>query len=102
MPRSEMKAATVGGKIYLIGGAWTEMKNGEAVDNYTTGFTTEYDPGGGGAVTSAHFNLDGLRVGGGAEFAISRNLFFRAEGRYTEYHNGGNRGALLGALGFRF
>ena len=67
-----------------------------------TRFTTEYDPGAGGAVTSTHFNLDGLRVGGGAEFAISRNLFIRAEGRYTEYHDGGNRGALLGAFGFRF
>jgi N-acetylneuraminic acid mutarotase len=34
----------VNGKIYLIGGAWTEMKDGQAVENYTTGFTTEFDP----------------------------------------------------------
>ena len=67
-----------------------------------TRFNEEYDPGGGGAVITSHFNLDGLRVGGGAEFAISRNVFIRAEGRYTDYHNGGNRGALLGAFGFRF
>ncbi|HYD13994.1 MAG TPA: porin family protein [Allosphingosinicella sp.] len=67
-----------------------------------TRFTSEYDPGAGGPVTSAHFNMDGLRVGGGAEFAIGRNFFIRAEGRYTDYHNGGNRGALLGAFGFRF
>ena len=44
MPRSEMKAVTANGKIYLIGGSWTEMKDGQDVDNYTTGFTTEYDP----------------------------------------------------------
>ena len=67
-----------------------------------TRFNEEYDPGGGGAVTPGHFDLDGLRVGGGAEFAITRNVFIRAEGRYTDYHNGGNRGALLGAIGFRF
>lgn len=67
-----------------------------------TRFNEEYDPGGGGAVITSHFNLGGLRVGGGAEFAISRNVFIRAEGRYTDYHNGGNRGALLGAFGFRF
>ena len=67
-----------------------------------TRFTEEYDPGGGGAVSTSHFNLDGLRVGGGAEFAISRHAFIRAEGRYTDYRNGGNRGAILGAFGFRF
>ena len=67
-----------------------------------TRFTSDYDPGAGGAVTSAHFNMDGLRVGGGAEFRVGRNAYIRAEGRYTDYHGGGNRGALLGAFGFRF
>ncbi len=67
-----------------------------------TRFTSEYDPGAGGAVTSAHFNMDGLRVGAGAEFTIGRRAFIRAEARYTDYHDGGNRGALLGAFGFRF
>ena len=42
--RSEMKAATVDGKIYLIGGAWDERPDPERVSNYTSGFTTEYDP----------------------------------------------------------
>ena len=67
-----------------------------------TRFTSEYDPGGGGAVTSAHFNLDGLRVGAGAELALGRRTFIRAEARYTDYNNGGDRGAILGAFGFRF
>jgi len=67
-----------------------------------TRFTSEYDPGGGGAVTNAHSNQDGLRVGLGAEFALSRNAFIRAETRYTNYINGGDRGAILGAFGFRF
>jgi N-acetylneuraminic acid mutarotase len=42
--RSEMRAALVNGKIYMIGGGWTEMKDGKEVENYTTGFATEYDP----------------------------------------------------------
>lgn len=42
--RSEMKAATVSGKIYLIGGGVNEIKDGQEVQNYTAGFTTEYDP----------------------------------------------------------
>jgi outer membrane immunogenic protein len=67
-----------------------------------TRFTNEYDPGGGGAVTRAHFEQDGLRVGIGAEFALSRNAFVRGEARYTNYREGGDRGALLGGFGFRF
>ena len=42
--RSEVQAATVNGKVYLFGGGWDEMKDGKAVENYTTGFTSEYDP----------------------------------------------------------
>lgn len=68
----------------------------------STRFTNEYDPGGGGAVTSARFNQDGLRVGLGVEVALSRNAFVRGESRYTNYTNGGDRGAILGGFGFRF
>lgn len=64
--------------------------------------TTEYDPGGAAAVTAAQFNLDGLRLGGGVEVAIGRRAFIRGEARYTTYDDGGDRGALLGAFGFRF
>lgn len=67
-----------------------------------TRFTNEYDPGGGGAVTDLRFNSNGLRVGMGAELAVGRNAFVRGEARYTNYRDGGDRGALLGAFGFRF
>jgi len=43
-PRTEMKAATIGGKIYLVGGSWDEAMEPERISNYTTGFLTEYDP----------------------------------------------------------
>ena len=42
--RSEMKAATVDGKIYLIGGAWDEDPVLNEGTHYDAGFTTEYDP----------------------------------------------------------
>lgn len=67
-----------------------------------TRFTSEYDPGAGGAVTSARFNQDGLRIGGGAEFAIGRNAFIRAEARYTNYRDWGDRAGVVGGFGFRF
>lgn len=67
-----------------------------------TRFTSDYNPGAGGAVTSARFNLDGLRVGAGAEFSIGRNAFIRGEARYSNYRDGGDRGAVVGGFGFRF
>jgi hypothetical protein len=42
--RDEVQAATVGGKIYLVGGAWADMKDGKRIEHYTDGFMTEYDP----------------------------------------------------------
>src|SRR4029077_8154948 len=44
LARSEVQAATVGGKIYVAGGGWTEAKAGKQVEHYTDGFMTEYDP----------------------------------------------------------
>lgn len=46
--------------------------------------------------------LDGIRVGAGAQFGVGRNAYFRTEARYSNYEGGGDRGALLGAFGFRF
>ena len=42
--RTEMKAATIDGKIYLVGGSWDEATEPERISNYTTGFLTEYNP----------------------------------------------------------
>jgi N-acetylneuraminic acid mutarotase len=42
--RSETQAATIGDKIYLVGGGWTETKDGKSTERYTDGFTSEYDP----------------------------------------------------------
>lgn len=42
--RDEEQAAVVNGKIYLIGGAWDDVKDGKRDERYTDGFVTEYDP----------------------------------------------------------
>ena len=42
--RDEVQAAAVDGKIYLVGGAWAETKDGKRVEHYTEGFMSEYDP----------------------------------------------------------
>lgn len=47
-------------------------------------------------------NLDGIRIGAGAEFSLSRNLYLRAEARYSNYEGGSDRGGLSGAFGIRF
>src|SRR5215467_12989663 len=46
LPRAldEMQAATVNGKIYLVGGAWDDRSEGKVVEHYTDGFMTEFDP----------------------------------------------------------
>jgi outer membrane immunogenic protein len=47
-------------------------------------------------------NLDGVRVGGGLEFALSRNAFMRAEYRYSNYEQGFDRHQGVAGIGFRF
>ena len=47
-------------------------------------------------------DLDGVRVGAGAQFGVGRNAYIRTEPRYSNYEHGSDRGALLGAFGFRF
>ena len=42
--RNELQAAAVNGKIYVIGGGYTETKDGKPADNITSGYTEEYDP----------------------------------------------------------
>ena len=42
--RDEVQAAAVDGKIYLVGGSWTEAKDGKRIEHYTEGFMSEYDP----------------------------------------------------------
>ena len=50
----------------------------------------------------ADINLDGVRVGGGIEYAVSDNIYVNAEYRYSNYELGFDaHGGVVGA-GFRF
>lgn len=47
-------------------------------------------------------NLDGLRVGAGAELALGSNAYAKAEYRYSDYESGVTRHQAIAGLGFRF
>lgn len=47
-------------------------------------------------------NLDGVRVGGGLEFALGPNSFAKTEYRYSNYEQGFDKHQLVAGFGFRF
>ncbi len=47
-------------------------------------------------------NLDGVRVGGGLEFALGPNSYAKAEYRYSNYEQGFDRHQVVAGFGFRF
>ena len=74
--------------VYVTGGAaFTELK--VSTDFIASGLFPA-------SVVSRSRTLTGATVGGGVEYAISRNLSFGVEGRYTDY---GGSNAALGTIG---
>jgi outer membrane immunogenic protein len=75
-----------------------------ATAGYTNArFRVDYNDAPGGTNTFGYSeNLDGARVGLGAEFGIGRNAFIRTEARYSNYERGSDRGQFVGGFGFRF
>jgi outer membrane immunogenic protein len=67
-------------------------------------FRIDYDDGTAGGASNFvdHVDLDGVRVGAGAQFGVGRNAYIRTELRYSNYEQGSDRGQVLGAFGFRF
>lgn len=47
-------------------------------------------------------NLDGVRVGGGLEFALGTNAYVKTEYRYSNYEQGFDRHQVVAGFGFRF
>lgn len=92
----------VGGRLGAVVGR-SVLLYGKA--GYTNArFQLDYDDGtpGGASNFSLSDNLDGVRVGLGAQFAIGRNAYIRTEARYSNYEAGSDRGGVVGAFGFRF
>lgn len=55
------------------------------------------------AGTNAGFSLEGLRYGGGVEYALTDRIYLGAEYRRTELEdNAGGRNGALATVGFRF
>jgi len=67
-------------------------------------FRVDYDDGtaGGSSNFSYGTNVDGIRVGAGAQFGVGRNAYIRTELRYSNFEGGSDRGQAVGAFGFRF
>lgn len=74
----------------------------------TAGYTNaryrvDYDDGAAGTNDfSLSQNLDGVRVGAGAELGIGNRAFLRAELRYSNYEQGSDRGQAVAGFGLRF
>ena len=59
--------------------------------------TTRFEIGG------AHANFEGVRYGGGLEYAVTPRTYVSAEYRRTDYESGiGNRDAAIAGFGVRF
>lgn len=67
-------------------------------------FRVDYEDGTAGGASDFSFseNLDGVRVGAGAQLDVSRNAYLGGEFRYSNYEQGSDRGQFVGTLGFRF
>jgi outer membrane immunogenic protein len=92
----------VGGRIGTVIGGRTLLYAKAGYTNARVG--VRYDDG-----TSAglddfryHTNLDGVRVGAGAEYAIGPNSYLKAEYRYSNYEQGYSRNQIMGGFGFHF
>jgi outer membrane immunogenic protein len=55
-----------------------------------------------GQTTLGKTNLDGVRVGAGAEYALGSNSFVKTEYRYSDYEAGFSRHQVVAGFGFRF
>jgi outer membrane immunogenic protein len=65
-------------------------------------FATDYTPAIGGPAIATRENLDGFRLGGGAEFGIGPNSYVKTEYRYSNYEQGVDRHQVVAGFGFRF
>lgn len=97
------------GRDFYVGGRVGAVVSPRVLVYGKAGYTNarlRFDYEDGTAATAPDFsvgeNLDGLRVGGGLEFAVSRNAYLRTEYRYSNYEQGFERHQVVGGFGFRF
>jgi outer membrane immunogenic protein len=88
-----------GGRIGTVVGGST-LRYAKA--GYTNAQAKLTSDDGTGQITLDKSNLDGVRVGGGAEHALGTNTYVKAEYRYSNYEAGVERHQAMGGFGFRF
>jgi outer membrane immunogenic protein len=89
----------VGGRVGTVVGGKTLLY---AKAGYTNGRYKFTSDDGVARTTLAKNDLDGVRVGAGAEYALSSNTFVKAEYRYSNYEQGVTRHQVVGGFGMRF
>lgn len=101
-PRYCAKAARdlyVGGRVGSVVGGNTLLY---AKAGYTNARFKATSDNGINETTLFRDDLDGVRVGAGAEYAITPNSYVKAEYRYSNYSDGISRNQVVGGFGFRF
>jgi outer membrane immunogenic protein len=100
--------AQLGRDLYVggrVGGAISPNALVYAKAGYTNG-RVQLDYQDGTLATAPDFesgeNLDGLRVGGGLEFALGPNSYAKTEYRYSNYEQGFDKHQVVAGFGFRF
>ena len=86
--------AAVSRNVLLYGKAgYTNARIALDYEDGTTGTALDFEEG---------ENLDGVRIGGGVEFALGPNAYARTEYRYSNYEQGFDRHQVVAGFGFRF
>jgi outer membrane immunogenic protein len=89
----------VGGRVGTVVGGRTLLY---AKAGYTNARFKLTDDDGTDRVTLGSTDLDGIRLGVGAEYAVGPNSFVKAEYRYSNYEDGFSRNQAMAGFGFRF
>lgn len=94
----------VGGRVGGLVGPSTLLY---AKAGYVNGsLQTEYDPDTSsdlvGEFEQTSEDLDGIRLGAGAEFAVGPNSYIKTEYRYSNYEQGFEKHQVVAGFGFRF
>ena len=89
----------VGGRVGTVVGGRTLLY---AKAGYTNARFKLTDDNGTNRATLGRTDLDGIRAGVGAEYAVGPNSYVKAEYRYSNYEDGFTRNQAVAGFGFRF
>lgn len=107
LPGDELRVRA--GRDLYVGGRVGAVVSGGTLLYAKAGYTNarvrvDYEDGTAGTINdfTDRTNLDGVRAGAGAQFAIGTNAYLKTEYRYSNYQDGVDRHQVVGGFGFRF